>query len=449
MEAPARASEAETARTTAETAETTAPPTETAETTTTRAAESAQSAKDPASAGAVAPVEVAEEPTRVPGHRRAFSAVDFVLRLAFFAVAPIAITIVGNVMPIWGIVVNVGVALAVFFVAHRVRRVPILGRVLGRALRFEAYYREHAPKPFLYYVFFPLLFPYWLVVKSARREVAVYRPFTGVPLVVLVATNSWQFFARYRPEIPFTHFAVVTAAKIVVELAAVMLFLMPVASTVVTYERQRKPWHLAITLAAALASIGWCVHRHVANPPRVASTEVQLRASWRTAFDGKRAHATLLAAVNVARKHLLDDAGQLPAGDHELDGDTWIEGGALEAAQEKLEEFYKPDEARGFRLTIVRSIRGERALLLFQARSGPSLPRVWIAVTRSGKQFADDSIPKSTLVLAQLGKLPKKKIQAPKKAPSATAPDVDASAAPPIDPNELAAPDGSAGSASD
>lgn len=376
---------------------------------------------------------------RLPAGRRAFSLADFGLRLVFFLVAPFAITVVGNIMPIWGIVTNVCVALGVFFVAHRIRKVPILTRVLGRALRFEAYYREHAPKPFLYYVFFPLLFPYWLAVRSARREVAVYRPFTGVPLAVLVGTNAWQFFARYRPEIPFKYFAVVTAVKIVVELAALMLFLMPVASTVVTYERQRKPWHIVILAAAALVSVGWAVHRHVVNPPRVASLEVQLRASWRTQYAGQRAHATLLAAVNLARAQLLDERGYLPGGDHERDGDTWLEGGPLEAAQEKLEEFYKPDEAAGFRLTIVRSIKGERALLLFEARSGPSLPRVWIAVTRTGKQFADDSIAKNTLVLAQLGKLPKKKLQLPKKAAPPT--EVEVLGPPLVDTSEIAAPD--------
>lgn len=382
------------------------------------------------------------EPRRGAG-KKAFSVADFALRLLFFLVAPFAITVVGNIMPIWGIVTNVCVALGVFFVAHRVRKVPILTRVLGRALRFEAYYREHAPKPFLYYVFFPLLFPYWLAVKTARREVAVYRPFTGVPLVVLIGTNAWQFFARYRPEIPFKYFAIVTAVKIVVELVALMLFLMPVASTVVTYERQKKPWHIAILGVAALVSVVWAVHRHVVNPPRVASLEVQLRASWRTQHDGKRAHDTLLAAVNVARKQLLDDHGYLPGGDHEKDGDTWLEGGPLEDAQERLEAFYKPDEANGFRLTIVRSIKGERALLLFEARSGPSLPRVWIAVTRTGKQFADDSIPKNTLVLAQLGKLPKKRVQLPKKAVPPSD-DAEPLGPPLIDTSEIATPDDAA-----
>ncbi|MFO0612730.1 MAG: hypothetical protein U0414_09095 [Polyangiaceae bacterium] len=341
--------------------------------------------------------------------KRAYSVLDFGLRLAFFALAPQALAVSAIIFPIWGIVINVCVALVVFFIAKRVRAIPILSRVLGRALRFEAYYREHAPRPFLYYVFFPLLFPYWLIVGRARREVSVYRPFSGVPLVVLIGTNVFQYFARYRPEIPFKWFAIAAGAKLAVELAAIMLFLMPVATSVVTFERQGKPWHLRALLAVALVSTAFAIHRHVANPVRVASLETQYRAQLRTTYDGPRAHDTLLAAARAALAELLeyDETTQSDRIPSRYRG-HWIEGDALDRAQEKLAEFYKPDEVDGFKLTVVRSAKNYNALLLFQARSGLSLPHVWIAVTRGGEKFADVSIPARELVGAQLGKVPKK-----------------------------------------
>ena len=39
-------------------------------------------------------------------------------------------------------------------------------------------------------MFFPFLFPYWLIVRSARREVNVYRPFSGVPALVLFSIGG-------------------------------------------------------------------------------------------------------------------------------------------------------------------------------------------------------------------------------------------------------------------
>jgi hypothetical protein len=369
--------------------------------------------------------------------KRAYSVLDFILRLAFFALAPQMLSVLAIIFPIWGIVINILVALVVFFIAKRIRAIRVLSRVLGRALRFEAYYREHAPRPFLYYVFFPLLFPYWLIVGKARREVSVYRPFSGVPLVALVGTNAYQYFARYRPEIPFKWFAIATGVKVVVELAAIMLFLMPVATSVVTFERQSKPWHLRALLVVAIASTAFAIHRHVANPLRIASLETQYRAQFRTRYDGHKAYDTLLSASRAALAEVVEynpvfDAVRIPSSYR----GQWIEGDALDHAQEELAKFYKPDEVDGFKLTVVRSAKNHNALLLFQARSGESLPHVWIAVMFDGTKYADANIPERELIGAQLGKIPKtlkKSTKKKKKAPTAhpsAAPSAASSVAP-------------------
>ena len=73
-----------------------------------------------------------------------FIAIAALVSATCLLAVPRAIAILAGIFPIYGIVINVGVALVVFYVAHRVRAIPILSRVLGRALRFEAYYREHA-----------------------------------------------------------------------------------------------------------------------------------------------------------------------------------------------------------------------------------------------------------------------------------------------------------------
>src|SRR5258708_113640 len=70
---------------------------------------------------------------------------------------------------------------------------PWLKRVSRKPLAFEDYYRTHAPRPFVYYVFYPLLFPYWLTNKEARREFIVFRGYTTFGLIVLLISGSYQW----------------------------------------------------------------------------------------------------------------------------------------------------------------------------------------------------------------------------------------------------------------
>ena len=99
---------------------------------------------------------------------------DFVLRLVFFALAPVGIVLAAELFPVRGVLIDVGLALGVFFVSEAARRYAVRSRVvsffLHEALAFETYYREKPPRRFIYYFFYPLLFPYWLTNREARRE---------------------------------------------------------------------------------------------------------------------------------------------------------------------------------------------------------------------------------------------------------------------------------------
>jgi hypothetical protein len=101
---------------------------------------------------------------------------DFLLRLAFFSTAPLLLVRIAALFPMTGALAQIALTLIVFFAAEAVRRVGERSRlarlVLSSQLEFEAYYLEHPPRPFLYYVLYPLLFPYWLAVRrvvSPRR----------------------------------------------------------------------------------------------------------------------------------------------------------------------------------------------------------------------------------------------------------------------------------------
>ena len=91
---------------------------------------------------------------------------DFLLRLAFFAAGPFLLVFVAAFFPVTGALVQVAIGLAAFFAGEALRRwssrSKIVRLALSSQLQFEAYYREHPPRTFLYYVFYPLLAPYWL-----------------------------------------------------------------------------------------------------------------------------------------------------------------------------------------------------------------------------------------------------------------------------------------------
>ena len=117
------------------------------------------------------------------------SAADFALRLGFFALAPFVIVRVAELFPVRGALIDMGLALSVFIAGEAARSAASRHRaiqwVLSEALAFESYYRERPPRPFAYYLFYPLLFPYWLSNRSASDR-------NWRPRAWACSTNSWK-----------------------------------------------------------------------------------------------------------------------------------------------------------------------------------------------------------------------------------------------------------------
>src|ERR1700753_327368 len=117
------------------------------------------------------------------------SLADFIARLAFFALAPFVIVLAAELFPVRGALIDVGLAMSVFLLGEAPRkfasRFRLLGLVLKEAFAFEVYYRERRPRPFLYYLAYPLLFPYWLFNREAREEFLMFRGYTLYSFLVL------------------------------------------------------------------------------------------------------------------------------------------------------------------------------------------------------------------------------------------------------------------------
>jgi hypothetical protein len=312
------------------------------------------------------------------------SVLDFVVRLAFFATAPFVLAFVAALFPITGALVQIGIALGVFFASEAVRGATSRSRAvkvaLGKFLAFEEYYRTHPPKAFAYYVFYPLLFPYWLWVSTARREFLLFKGYTITSFLLLVVGLVIQYVTAFRPELGPREFVPLALATFLVETVVVLMFLMPIVTTVVHFHLTGAPRRLAALLLVGLASVGtatWLLHR-----PRdpVVSFVTRERVRLRT-----RARAT--QASDAQYRALVDAWALLPKDKSDVDSDGKVLGAPLEKARETLTRFYKTDEAYAFDLWLTRRRRTAVLVVYFEARSGK--PPIWLAVDETGARIHD------------------------------------------------------------
>jgi hypothetical protein len=338
-------------------------------------------------------------------------ALDLALRFAFFAVVPFLATFVSAIFPMTLVMANFGLTLVVFAAAEAVReraqRSALLARLMKRRLDFEEYYRAHPPRPFLFYVFYPLLLPYVVARLETRRELWHFRGFTGGGLILLAAGAIADFWLHWQPEIGFGPFAVRWVMLIFVQTLCIFVFLMPVATTVVKLHlerRKRTLWALlAVAALSASAAIGFLVHqrRHVVS--WVTTERVKLR----TDAKPSAARAAQLRALRAA----WDNAAELRAS---TDPDGWVEGDALDRAEEHLETFYRADEAYAFSMHAYPS--GAPEVVVLQCHLGHKKPPIWRALRRNGQEVTSPAdLPKGVLGLERRTKRRPPSTRAPSK----------------------------------
>jgi hypothetical protein len=312
---------------------------------------------------------------------------DFLLRLAFFAAVPLLLVFFMAVFPIMAAMANIGLMLGVFALRELVRghaqRHPLFARILRRHLRFEAYYREHPPKPFLYYMLYPVLFPYWLIKRDARREFLLFRGYTIVGLLVLFGVGAYQYLALWRPEIPFGVFLRAMAfAYLVVQSIVMLAFMMPIATTVVTMTifHQRKRLAALLTVGVASAVFAFVALRHSETKHHdVVSFSTRARLVNRMVAAPQKAGAAVQAALSAAWGKKDDIYTSL--GDHgRLTGDP------LERAHTELEKFFKEDEAHAFSMAGYPAVAPRILVLFFWIRGMPA--PIWEAMDNLGRPIS-------------------------------------------------------------
>jgi hypothetical protein len=311
------------------------------------------------------------------------STLDFLLRVAFFAAVPRALVIAAALYPVTGAIVQVGLALGVFILGEAARDLAARSKLarlfLGTQLRFEAYYRAHPPRPFLYYVFYPLLFPYWLTNKAAREEFFLFKGYTLASFAFLLASLGVQYVRWFPPELTFREFLPIAAKTLVAETVVVLLFLMPIVTSVVHYHSTGAPRRLALILAAGVLSSGLAVARLEKARDPIVSLATRERVRLRTTADKKKAYDALARALGVAWK-------ELPKAKDDIDSDGKVEGSPLDDARVTLERFYRVDETFAFDLWREEKGKARTLVVYFEARG--KNPPIWLAMDTPGATYS-------------------------------------------------------------
>jgi hypothetical protein len=337
-------------------------------------------------------------PSSAPPSRleTAADVMDFAIRIAFFACGPALLVALSAIMPLTGAIVNVGLMLAVFFAAEIVRRwmtrSVVLAALFRRMLGFEEYYRGRPMRPFLYYVFYPLLFPYWLWNREARKELLLFKGYTLLSAVILLGSAVVSYFRRWRPELGLRDYLPVLGATLLVEAIAVTMLIMPLTTTVVTYHLHHRRRRLFTLLAVGVVSVFGGVYWLEDRRDPIVSFETRLRLEKRTLAHPDQARRDQLDALKKAW-------GLVKVNPSWVAADGKVTGTPLELLRASLDEgLYKTDESYAFDLWAFPH-ENPRGMVLYYKRA---LARevVWVAMddkghsVRAGDELSPDLLNK-------------------------------------------------------
>lgn len=252
---------------------------------------------------------------------------------------------VATLVPLTGTLVDMALALVVLFFGEALRgraeSSSVVRRAFAQAFAFDGFYRERPPRPFVYYVFYPLLFPYWMVNREARAEFLLFRNYTFLSLVVLALSNLYSFFFLYRPELGIRDFIAPFFGGLIVESIVVLALLMPLVTTVFALHRAGSRAGLWFLFALGAASTAYGVVHLVTRRAPIVSLETRARILARTTKKRDEARFVLINAVHAAQNSQNHAYTRLAE-------DGTIEGAPRDAARAALMHFYRKDEAAGF-----------------------------------------------------------------------------------------------------
>jgi hypothetical protein len=228
--------------------------------------------------------------------------------------------------------------------------------------------------------------------SDLRRELWLYRGFTGGGLGILVAAAAIDFWRSWLPNLGFKDFIITWVLLFAVQTLCIFLFLLPIATTVVKLHAERRFKAIWILFAAAALSVTVAVVAIEQRRGHLVSWATTQRVRLRTKAAPSAARTAQLQALRVVWANA-------PELKESIDKDGWVEGDALDRAEEQLAAFYKPDEAYAFSLHALPASAPEVLLLQCDLGKGPP---VWRALRRSGAEITSIiDLPRGVLGLAR------------------------------------------------
>jgi hypothetical protein len=309
---------------------------------------------------------------------------DYAARVLFFALAPFAIVRAAALFPVWGALISVLIALLVFVGAETVRGWAasswIVRRALSRELAIEEHYRVHPPRPFAYYVFYPLLFPFWLANREARREFWLFKGYTLVTVAIMLISAVAQYTLYYPPQLGAHHFLPILGLTVAVETLLVLGLLMPIATTVIGFHLSGHRWRLVVLLALMMVSTGLATWQLARPRDPVVSYATRARVWMRERAQPKRSREAHLAAVKAAFAIVEHERSA-------VDVDGKVVGVPLERARQALAKYYKDDETYAFDLWWSVTVKPKtqlrtKTLILYAEPITKGRREIWVAWQR-------------------------------------------------------------------
>jgi hypothetical protein len=309
-------------------------------------------------------------------------AVDLVMRFIYVLVAPLMLAPLAAIFPIKATLIGAGLATAIaLFGSERwtqtVGRIPVLGRVLGGMGRLGAFYREHPPKPLVYYILYPLLLPVILFRRVPRREFLLYRKLNAIALVVVIGGGALDYVRNWRPELTFKQFLAGMIATLILQLLATFALVMPIVTTLVMFANEgRRKLLWSLVALAALTGFAGVKLAHSLHGAMQISTWQRLRARTNEGLalvraceaDGREPKDCLKTDPGlIALARALDKGWEAYVfTQHNADA-------ALGLSRDELAAFYKPDEVDAF-----ENYFGEGVEVLYVHGFGKAQP-LWLA----------------------------------------------------------------------
>ncbi|MEZ6114595.1 MAG: TM2 domain-containing protein, partial [Pirellulaceae bacterium] len=246
---------------------------------------------------------------------------DFVLRLAFCLVAPLVfvvacvmynhfelLAVLALVVIPCGLLGNAGRSLERLEV---VASWPVIGSALGFVRKLHAFYFEHAPRSFLYYLAYPVTCPLAAIRSPvARREFGLYRNFVAALVSVVAIKYAVEYSATFPPFLGVADAFGFAFMHAVLAIFGTLVLLLPITTTAFTYHFTGRRWRLRTLAALVLlvtipagAATYW-MDRHSGGATAMARMTLEFR------MENEAFRRELRAASEMFLRHHVDEVNQ-------------------------------------------------------------------------------------------------------------------------------------------